>query len=364
MSENNKHYILPKGKYVVDNFGTVMNVSKDITFPDKKTAFAFLEVQEHDKGRIKINKDYVLSMLKEGEGLKDFVAQEISIKQNNKNLLSLPPGIYGKGTAKEFRVDKKLHFINKSDVARIVDKNSYSDKEYKEVIKAIASSLIKEKSVAIPNTNYTKYENSKVKEIVKSAVKEAVSKEVKKPQIKTDEQSRKNVPKEMLDLFSMVKQEVEKNSKENTSTEKNSTENDFTKKYKASSNKHKSSLKGYNFDKRVSDAGQTAKIVEDIKNVVKESKEVEKKQVAEAEKELKNVEKLKKEVVKTSDSKTQSKLDKIEEKIIDSVKEIQNVSSENTKKTRKPRNIYNVLNAGTYEVHDVSLSVFLYPYSF
>ena len=31
MSENNKHYILPKGKYVVDNFGTVMNVSKDIT---------------------------------------------------------------------------------------------------------------------------------------------------------------------------------------------------------------------------------------------------------------------------------------------------------------------------------------------
>lgn len=357
MSENNKHYILPKGKYVVDNFGTVMNVSKDITFPDKKTAFAFLEVQEHDKGRIKINKDYVLSMLKEGEGLKDFVAQEITIKQNNKNLLSLPPGIYGKGTAKEFRVDKKLHFINKSDVARIVDKNSYSDKEYKEVIKAIASSLIKEKSVAIPNTNYTKYENSKVKEIVKSAVKEAVSKEVKKPQIKTDEQSRKNVPKEMLDLFSMVKQEVEKNSKENTSTEKNSTENDFTKKYKASSNKHKSSLKGYNFDKRVSDAGQTAKIVEDIKNVVKESKEVEKKQVAKAEKELKNVEKLKKEVVKTSDSKTQSKLDKIEEKIIDSVKGIQNVSSGNTKKTRKPRNIYNVLNAGTYEVHDVSLSV-------
>lgn len=357
MSENNKHYILPKGKYVVDNFGTVMNVSKDITFPDKKTAFAFLEVQEHDKGRIKINKDYVLSMLKEGEGLKDFVAQEISIKQNNKNLLSLPPGTYGKGTAKEFKVDKKLHFINKSDVARIVDKNSYSDKEYKEVIKAIASSLIKEKSVAIPNTDYTKYENSKVKEVVKSAVKEVVSKEAKKPKIKTDEQSRKSVPKEMLDLFSMVKQEIEKNSKDNVSSENNNTSNDFVKKYKASSNKHKASLRGYNFDKKVSDAGQTVQIVDDIKNVVKESKEVEKKQIVEAEKELKNVEKLKKEVVKTSDSKAQSKLDKIEEKIIDSVKEIKNVSSENNKKARKPRNIYNVLNAGTYEVHDVSLSV-------
>lgn len=357
MSENNKHYILPKGKYVVDKFGTVMNVSKDITFPDKKTAFAFLEVQEHDKGRIKINKDYVLSMLKEGEGLKDFVAQEISIKQNNKNLLSLPPGTYGKGTAKEFKVDKKLHFINKSDVARIVDKNSYSDKEYKEVIKAIASSLIKEKSVAIPNTDYTKYENSKVKEVMKSAVKEVVSKEAKKPKIKTDEQSRKSVPKEMLDLFSMVKQEIEKNSKDNASSENNNTSNDFIKKYKASSNKHKSSLRGYNFDKKVSDAGQAVQIVDGIKNVVKESKEVEKKQIAEAEKELKNVEKLKKEVVKTNNSKDQPKLDKIEEKIIDSVKEIKNVSSENNKKARKPRNIYNVLNAGTYEVHDVSLSV-------
>lgn len=357
MSENNKHYVLPKGKYVVDNFGTVMNVSKDITFPDKKTAFAFLEVQEHDKGNIKINKDYVVSMLRESEGLKDFIAQEISIKQNNKNLLSLPPGTYGKGTAKEFKVDKKLHFISKSDVARIVDKSSYSEKEYKELIKLIASNLVKEKSVTRPNTDYSKYEAPKIKEAVKSVVKEVVSKEIKKPQIKTDEQSRKSVPKEMLDLFSMVKQEVEKNSKGNTSTEKNSVENNFVKKYKASSSKHKAFLRNYNFNKKSSDKEPATQIIEQVKNIDNENKEVEKQQIKEAENELKNVEKIKKQITKNSDTKAQSKINKIEEQIIENAKEIKNISNKNPKKTRKPRNIYNVLNAGTYEVHDVSLSV-------